>query len=321
MILFEYLKKNMLLTVLTTLPVLTSTAANGLRIEPKDVLDLGNFAAESNQTATFTLHNTGNETVRIGPVESCCSYLKPIVYERTIAPGGSVAFDALIDANVLSGPFDKTISLSIAETKRQTVTLRVKGNAQPAILVPSSRIYVGHIPLQQGWSTNLVFAMRNGISGTPVTEVRSNQDLTATTGKSNELTFSFPPQSEPRRWQATILLRIEGMPHLPPVPIHLEGCNGGSLHPLPRKLVLSSKNPKATITMHRKLPVAAVPTPLRCSIPTIGITESVGSGDSSTVQLVFPTGFMQRLKAEQRIQIELSAEGCLPAVLTVEYAP
>jgi hypothetical protein len=296
----------------------------GLRIQPPLLFDLGEFPAESNRVATFTLTNTKSNALRIVELESCCAFLEPVLYEKTIAAGSSTPLDVIIDAHALSGPFEKSVSLSTDAPGPKTRTLWIKGTALPAISTPSPQVFAGRIPPGQAWSTNLAVTVRNGLSGRLIATARSNVGMEAHPKKAEELSIFVPAQRKPMRWQGAISLMLEGNPQLPPVTIHLEGYIGGSLYPVPGKLNLTGDGPvQAGIMLYRKNPPTPPPalSPLRCSDPTIGIGEKTGADGQSTVTLEFPASFMQRLKAEKRIPVELRAEGCIPAVLIIEYAP
>jgi hypothetical protein len=60
---------------------------------------------------------------------------------------------------------------------------------------------------------------------------------------------------------------------------------------------------------------------LQCSPSDIEIEEEYGAEGESTVTLKCPTSFMQRLKTEKRIRIQLSAAGFIPAIIVAEYHP
>ncbi|VGO16046.1 hypothetical protein PDESU_04636 [Pontiella desulfatans] len=281
---------------------------------------MGAFPAESNQVATFTLFNATSNALRIGKLESCCAFLEPVIYEKTIVPGASTPLDVLIDAHSLNGPFKKNISF---EANGQSHTVWIEGEAKPAIAIPSTHIHCGHLPLGQLWTTNLAVAVRSNLPGKLTATTQSNIGLSANTDGKAMLQLSIPAQREPMRWQGLVQLRIEGQPQLPPVAIHLEGCMGGRLHPQPRKLALAENARKATFALHRKHPepLPPAPTPLQCNLPDIGIKEELGATGNSTVELDFTDAFIQRLKAERRIPIQLSTEGYVPASLMIEYSP
>jgi hypothetical protein len=301
-----------------------ANAANGLHILPGRTVDLGTFPAESSQTATFTLSNTTSHAIHIENIESCCAYLELIIYEKTIAPGASIPLDVFIDAHALDGPFNKSVSFAASGSMHQTTHLRIKGTAVPAIAIPSRYVFSGRIALGRAWSTNLAITVRGGLAGKLVAEARSNVGLAAHLNETNGLQLTVPPQRNPRRWQAEVHLRLEGQPHLPPVPIQLGGYIGGSLVPQPSKLVLGdAESAQATIALFRESPIDAPSThgPLQCSPSDIEIEEEYGAEGESTVTLKCPTSFMQRLKTEKRIRIQLSAAGFIPAIIVAEYHP
>jgi len=299
-----------------------TSGTNGLCIHPGKTGDLGAFPAESNQTTTFTLSNTASNALHIEKLKSCCACLEPVIYETTIAPGTSTPLDVIIDAHSLNGPFKKSITLATVGTESQTIRLWIKGTAIPALSIPTSHVYAGHTAVNRMWSTNLAVAIRAGLPGKLAVAAQSNVGLEASLGKTEELLITIPPQLKPTRWQGTVLLRIEGQPQLPPVPIHLEGCIGGSLHPQPSKLVLPGNSPQATLTLYRKYPSAPRhPPPLQCTPSDIEIEEEYGDVGKSTVILKFPARFMQRLKTEKRIPIQLRSDGCIPASLILQHQP
>lgn len=291
------------------------------RIEPPRKIDLGTFPAESNQVATFTLSNTASNALRIAGIDSCCASLEPVLYEKTIAPGASTPLDVIIDAYALSGPFEKSITVSTIGTGSQSHTLWIKGTALPAIFTPSPHVFAGRIAPGQVWSTNLSVTVRNDLSGRLIATAQSNVGMEANPGQTTELLITIPAQRKPLRWRGRVDLRLEDNPQLPYVSIHLEGLIGSSLHSVPRKLHLTGDGPaQAVITLYRIDPPSTTPamTPLHCSIPTIGIKEEPDVNGKSTVLLEFPASFLQRLKTEKRIPIQLSAEGCIPTDLIIE---
>jgi hypothetical protein len=315
--------KRIAVVALIVFKSLLSMASNGLSIAPGQVYDLGFFAAESNQTATFILSNSSKNSLYIDRAESCCAYLDPVIYEKQIAPGTAIPLDVIIDANTLSGPFNKSITLTFEHSPAEAVELSVKGTALPAISIPENYIHVGHIPLQTAWSTNLMVTIRKDLPAKLSAEAQSNIGIIADTVATNILQISIPPQQEPSRWQGTVLLRIEGEPLLPTVPIHLEGYIGSSLQIVPSKVILSGKTTQATLSLFRKQPETFSPlhSPLQCSISTIGIEEEPGLHGKSILRLTLPESFIQRLKIEHRIPIRFSAKGYVPTVLMIEYTP
>ncbi|WP_372846368.1 DUF1573 domain-containing protein [Pontiella sp.] len=295
---------------------------DGLRIQPGRIFDLGEFPAESNRVATFTLSNTSSNALRIANLASCCAFLEPVLYETTLAPGGHTPLDVIVDARALSGPFEKSVTFSTDAPASPPRTIWIKGTARPAISTSATHVFAGRIEPGQGWSTNLSVTVRSDVSGRLIATARSNIGMEALLHPAG-LSFFVPAQLKPMRWQGTVLLELDGNPQRPPVVLHLEGYVGGSLFPVPGKLNLAGDGPtQAGVTLYRKNPptAPAAPAQLHCSEPTIRIGEKPGADGESTVTLEFPACFMRRLKAEKRIPVELRAEGFIPAVLILEHA-
>lgn len=303
--------------------VVLSLWADGLVVKPASGIDLGEFAAESNQTACFTLQNNSTNSITIGKVESCCATLEPVVYERRIAPGQDIPLDVLLEGGSQIGPFSKQVKIFTTDSDKPQI-LQIKGNARPAIMPDSAQLFTGWTPLNEQWSTNLTVKIRDGLNGPLKVMVQANATLTASATPLGDgrhrITLTLPPQTSARSWQGTLLLRLENQPLPRPVMIPLSGCFGGSLHIVPQTVKLKhSGRQTVELTLSRRSPAgSATPAPLRCSRPQIRITEHPGKADAVRLTLHLPADFVDKLEKGKRYPIELTAEGYVPATLILE---
>ena len=311
--------------MLGVLPLSTQAKAP-LSILPAQTIDLGSFPAETEQSAAFTLSNCTDRVIRIGDPESCCAMAEPVLYRKQIVPGSTIPLDVFIDARNLNGPFSKSVSVSIEGSTNQPVKLWIKGNAKQAIATSTPLFFAGWIPLDLPWQTNLAFSLRRNLSGKPEASLKSNIKMDARVlGPKPDGTFPLqlciPEGQQPARWNAVVTIRITDHEKIPPLQIKLEGNIGGSLHPHPALLKLNeTDSPQVSFTLTRKYPVPAPsPAPLTCSDPDVEITEIADSDGKSTVTLKLKNAFIQQLKKQKRIPLQLHADGCTPANVIIQY--
>lgn len=303
------------------------TEAQGLHIGPTNSINLGVFAAESDQTACFEITNSSTQTIFIRKVESCCAYIQPVVYVKKIEPGKSIPLDALIDSNSLYGKFRKKIDVETS-AEDGSFSLWIEGTARPAIMPSTDRISIGRLSLNQPWSTNIAVRTRHDIQGTPIAKVQSSTPLAASVSKlrnnSFNLELTLPAKPQPVILKGTVLLSIDGKPGIRPVSIPLEGCIGGSLHTVPKTLVIDTdSNGTVGFTLYRYAPesVRLLDSPLYCSNKQVRLEEKKKTAERSEISLRLSPDLLHKLKQKERIPLEFSSEGFVPATLMLMLAP
>jgi len=301
-----------------------ATSQGQLEIHPGTTLDLGGFPAESAPVAAFELANTGTAPLRVVNVSAKCPCLDPVVYEKTIPPGGSTPLDVFIDGNLLSGSFDKQIHLWVGAPATTNIELAIKGTANRAIDGAPKFIFSGRIPLGQAWSTNLLLHVRSDLAEKPQLRMEGLSPLEAklvpapAPGQTG-LKLRMPPQTRPLQWQNKIALFFPNHPAIPARIIAINGCGGGTLTPSAQKLKASAEG--ASFLLQRTYPAGTAPrpAPLSCATPGVSIRETpLPEAGKSSVHLSFSGEFLQRSQKEGRIAIQLLAEGFVPASLVVE---
>ncbi len=294
-----------------------------LEIRPSLSMDVGDFPAESAPTASFELVNTGSESLPIIEVKSDCYCFNPVVYTPKIPAHGSTPLDVFIDADLLAGPFEKTVHVRIGGKNATNAVLKVKGTVHHAILGIPRFMATDRTAIQQPWSTNLLLTLRKDLSETPVLRVKGHPRFegtllsTPTPGQFN-LHLCMPAQQKPTYWESRVVLSFEQTPAIRPTMIKINGYAGGTLHPSVQKLRIA-KN-KASITLQRIYPAGTPPhpAPLRCNRRGVSIKETHGTPGQSKVEFSFSADFLKQLATEGRIAIQLITEGFIPVGLVVE---
>ncbi len=305
--------------------LLSSLAASQaqLVVRPSLSIDVGDFSAESAPAASFELVNTGSESLPIIEVKSDCYCFNPVVYTRKIPPLGSTPLDVFIDADLLDGPFEKTVRVRIGGKNATNVVLKVKGTVHHAILGTPRFIATDRTATDRPWSTNLLLTLRKDLSETPVLRVGGHPRFEGTLvpaqnpGQFN-LHLCMPSQQKPAYWESRVVLSFEQTPAIRPTMIKINGYAGGTLHPSIQKLRIA-KN-KASITLQRIYPAGTPhqPAPLRSNRRGVSVNETHGTHGQSMVEFSFSDGFLKQLAKEGRIAIQLASEGFIPVGLVVE---
>jgi len=303
-----------------------------LKIHPAPSLDLGEFPAEAAPTARFELFNQGSKTLPIVEVISGCDCLEPIAYEKLIQPKESVPLDVLINGSLLSGPFKKEILIRIGGKNPTNAVLKIRGTARRAIPDAPQFIFAGRTAIGQPWETNLLLRVRADLTETPILRIEGNPNLHGELEKTQSkeaqmeprppiiLHLRIPPQAEPFYWENRIILSFSESPAPPPTIINVNGYSGGTLHPSLQILKATAKG--ASFTLRRNGPSGTHPdpAPLICKTPGVDANETPlpGRVGQSTVQLTFSGEFLQQLKRETRIVLQLDAKGFIPITLAAE---
>lgn len=283
-----------------------------LTILPGQEIDLGSFAAESIQTATFTLTNTTTSPVSIKNLLPCCPIIDPVLYETTIPSSSSTPLDVTVDASQLNSPFKKSISFVSPPLEKKT-TLWIKGAPIPAISVSSPRIFTGNLPLDKTWSTNLTVSIRQDLSGTLQTTTRSSLELNSSVLSNKIIRLMIPPQKKPSRWEGSVLINIQET-NTPPAVILLDGYIGGCIYPGENKLYLYESSRQAKLPLYwSHVSAPSSPPPITCIPETVHAKQTFSGDRKSTATLHFSPQFIQQLKIKKRIPIQLQTEGYIPA--------
>ena len=288
---------------------------------PEITIDLGEFPAEIEQCGTCSITNTAQHTITIQSAKSCCAFLTPILYEKTILPQKSIPIDILIDAGLLNEPFKKQITLTTSDS--QEINIQVTGTPKPALTSPTPYIYTEPIALNQIWNTNLLIQTRRGISNEVVISTQGKQ-LEYTTEKTEQgiqLHLSLPPQNNPENWSSSLQISPQNAQNTPPLLISIDGHSGTLLQPHTGKLTPTNQA-SAELTLIRKAPQnsQASQAPLTINPTTIKLEEKpTASPGESRIILRFSEPFLNVLKEKQRIPVTLSAKDCIPVTLIIEH--
>lgn len=301
----------------------SSLCADGFEVFPSTILELGEFPAETEQTGTFTLTNTTDRMISIKQVTSCCAFITPILYEKKIAPGHSTPLDILVDARLLEGSFTKTLTLTTSDPKNPETTLWIKGIANPALTTAEPHLFSGWIPQNQEWNTNLTIHVRSGI--TNEIHVASMSGFTLEhhldkQGQNYRLHLRIPPHKKAESWKTK--LEIKASPSVPPLNINIEGHIGTQL--LPQTAVVRLSKKTTTFSLIRKAANLknTSAAPLQTNTAGINIKEQKSTTPGkSTVTIHLTESLFLELKEKQRLPLQLTANGCIPAVIILEYQP
>ena len=300
-----------------------ATSQAQLAIRPSPSMDVGEFPAESAPTASFELLNTGPESLQIIEVKSDCRCFTPLVYTPKIPARGSTPLDVFIHADLLDGPFEKTILVRIGGKDATNAMLTVKGTVHHAILGIPRFIATDRTATDRPWSTNLLLTLREDLSETPVLRVGGHPRFEGTLvpaqnpGQFN-LHLCMPAQQKPTYWESRVVLSFEQTPAIRPTMIKINGYAGGTLHPSIQKLRVEKNS--ASITLQRIYPAAIPPrpAPLRSNRRGVSIKETHGTPGQSTVEFSFSADFLKQLATEGRIAIQLFTDGFIPTTIVVE---
>lgn len=241
-----------------------------LVIRPVSSMDVGDFPAESAPAASFELVNTGSESLPIIEVKSDCYCFNPVIYTPKIPPHGSTPLDVFIDADLLAGPFEKTVRVRIGGKHATNVVLKVKGTVHHALSGIPRFIATDRTAIDRPWSTNLLLTLRKDLSETPVLRIGGHPRFEGTlvpakkTGQFN-LHLCMPAQQKPAYWESRVVLSFEQTPAIRPTMIKVNGYAGGTLHPSVQKLRIA-KN-KTSITLQRIYPAGSPPRPASLHTP------------------------------------------------------
>ncbi len=300
-----------------------ATSQAQLAIRPSPSMDVGEFPAESAPTASFELLNTGPESLQIIEVKSDCRCFTPLVYTPKIPARGSTPLDVFIHADLLDGPFEKTILVRIGGKDATNAVLTVKGTVHHAILGIPRFIATDRTAIHQPWSTNLLLTLRKDLSETPTLRLGGHPQfegklVSTKNPRQFNLHLCMPALQKPAYWESQVVLSFDQTPAIRPRTIKVNGYAGGTLHPSVQKL--SGTKKRAPITLQRIYPTGTPhqPAPLRCNRPGVSIKETHGTQGQSTVEFSFSEGFCKQLATEGRIAIPLVTDGFIPTTLVVE---
>lgn len=305
-----------LLMIAASLP---ASGANTTNQITSPTLNLGIFPSELEQTATFTLSNATERTLTIKEATSCCAFITPVLYRKSISPHQTEPMDVFIDARLLTGPFKKYITLMTNDPANPQIQLWITGTAQPSLSTPEPHLFAGQIPLHQEWSTNLTIQVREEI--TNQLQVAEQNGVTLEhklikKEKDYQLSLHLPPQKEAKRWQSEIILHLKNNEKASPLSISIAGYIGTQLLPQPR--VISISSPTASLRIRRT--PATNSAPLQIHKNGIIITEQkTSTPGEQLITLTLTEPLFQRLKEQKRIPIELTAEGAIPTSIMLEY--
>lgn len=302
--------------------VLSCSAYSGLEIQPGMVLDLGTFKAESPPDASFKLVNATSNTFPILTVESTCTCVEPVVYQKKIPPGATIPLDLFLQTSHFIGPFEEGIRLELGGEYPTNIILHVKGTAQPPLSGPPRFLAFPPIPLHRAWSTNLTLKVRSDIQEIPQLRFIGNPPVKvllspAPTPNEFVLQFNLSPQSKPLRWEGEVQLFFPDS-SLPGRSAKASGNVGG-------RFLLSSfrvplRGTQAEIHLRRIYPsgVPHHPAPIQSNLSGVTIRETSASLDRSRLDLSFSPERMEQIKKESNLRIRLSSEGFFPVEVVVQ---
>lgn len=94
----------------------------------EDVHDFGKIAQNSNAETTFTINNTGTDTLELISANPSCGCTSTILDQKRIAPGASTRLKVTFDShNKAEGPMVKTITVVSNAVNGAQKTLRIQG--------------------------------------------------------------------------------------------------------------------------------------------------------------------------------------------------
>lgn len=97
--------------------------------------DFGEIWVGTQLNYVFEVKNTGNLPLELLKIKPSCGCTVAKNYDKTIAPGATGKIPITLNSKRLNGQFTKTIRVTSNDPNRETVTLRVKGNAKPYVQI------------------------------------------------------------------------------------------------------------------------------------------------------------------------------------------
>ncbi len=120
------MKKLTLTLILCVALSALAAAAPAISVVPA-VYDFGSVFEGIAVSHTFTIKNTGNETLEISGIRASCGCTTTALATDSIAPGESVALDVLVNTTGFSGTISKSITIYSNDQGAPMLTLRVTG--------------------------------------------------------------------------------------------------------------------------------------------------------------------------------------------------
>lgn len=114
--------------------IITILSFAEISITPK-THDFGKFPANQEQTYTFTIKNSGDETIDLGRIRSGCPCTKSTLSTKKLAKNESAKLSITIDANSQENDFKQTFYLETSSKKRRFLQFILTGNAEPILKI------------------------------------------------------------------------------------------------------------------------------------------------------------------------------------------
>lgn len=136
--------KGLLVGLLSLLPSLVFAQ---YKIEPSEVVDLGEIEEGKAATVDFKITNQTGATHTVGPVKTSCGCTTAEPSPKEIKPGESTVVKVIYDSKNRPGPFNREITIFMNGPGSKPVTVFMKGEVVspkgPRLVLDANRINLG----------------------------------------------------------------------------------------------------------------------------------------------------------------------------------
>lgn len=309
---------------------ITCMAAGGtIEVVGPDTVDFGSYAASEKKTASYTIRNSGRDTLKILDIKKTCGCSIASCDRMELNPGERARVEVTIMPHSIAGPYSKNTFVESSDVSNRFLSLTVTGNAIPLVEVkPTDYVYAGRIPTNAPWTQSFEI---NGTSpglvlGEPRTE-SSYQILTSlrqagsNANSSYSLNVSLPQSPTSGDFKCSIVIPVLSPTNEPPLKVGIIGKIGPELITTPGiiRIPVSAQPIQKSFTMKilgdstRILNAEELTLPgnqgVHCDV------KQVIEGKGIAVTITFSPEFTQKLVAEETIPLIFAVPGVPPAEL------
>jgi len=303
-----------------------------LAIEGPDTVDFGTYPGWERRAASYTLRNTGENTLRILDVRNTCGCATVGFKTAELTAGRSVALKVVVIPNSIFGEYRKATYIRSSDPTTPLTKLWVKGNATPLVgIKPQPFVSAGILGTDQSmtWTYSLK-PNRWPITFTPLQTTSSvpvEVSLVVPKDKdsSGKLTVRMPATATPTNLSIAVHTRATFETNTVPLSFGINGLAGPHLVAAPSRLEVAPTpaQPRRAVRLHL---VAPRHTPTESVLDTLELPEVEGvlfapprrerNGKGVTVGITFQDTFASRVQSEGTVPITFRVPGAAPATLT-----
>jgi len=121
-----------------------------LEVIGSDSFHFDKYPANQDKIASFTIKNSGDETLKIKSIRKTCGCFKPSSNKMELPPNESATIKVEVEAYGIYKSYSKFVFVYSNDPKNPIQKLRVSGNADPLVeVLPQDKVFIGNVSKEQ----------------------------------------------------------------------------------------------------------------------------------------------------------------------------